>query len=50
MAQVAHLFEQNHARYQQLCATPTALTRDHMLANVYGWVPFISCPAGDVDN
>ena len=50
MAQVAHLFEQNYARYQQLCATPTGLSRDHMLANIYGWVPFISCPEGDVDN
>jgi hypothetical protein len=50
MAQVAHLFEQNYTRYQQLCAAPAGLTRDHMLANVYGWVPFISCPGGDVDN
>ena len=44
MAKVADLFEKNYANYKAMCTKPLALTRDQMLANVYGWVPFVACP------
>ena len=50
MAQVAELFEKNYDRYEKLCKTPVKLDRDRMMANVYGWVPFNSCPGGGVIN
>ena len=50
MAQVADLFEKNYDSYKKLCKTPVKLDRDQMMANVYGWVPFNSCPGGDVIN
>ena len=50
MAQVAELFEKNYGNYKKLCNTPVKLDRDQMMARVYGWVPFFSCPGGDVIN
>lgn len=50
MAQVAELFQKNYDRYKKLCKTPVKLDRDQMMANVYGWVPFNSCPGGGVIN
>jgi hypothetical protein len=50
MAQVADLFQKNYANYAALCAKPAALTRDLMMAHVYGWVPFKTCSPADVDN
>jgi hypothetical protein len=43
MAKVAKLFERNYDHYKTLCQTPVKLDRDQMLANVYGWVPFMKC-------
>jgi hypothetical protein len=50
MAQVAGLFDKNYDNYKKLCRKPVDLTRDEMMAKVYGWVPFHSCPGGDVIN
>lgn len=52
MAKVAELFEKNYKKYRELfrpqpsnpsCQKPIDLTRDQMMAKVYGWVPFNGC-------
>ena len=50
MAQVAELFEKNYDNYRTLCKDPVPVDRDQMMAKVYGWVPFKTCPNGDVPN
>src|SRR5262249_60673810 len=44
MAMVADLFEKNYAKYASMRTDPIKLTRDQMLANIYGFVPFVACP------
>jgi hypothetical protein len=49
MGQVAELFEKNYKRYTELCGPSILLTRDQMMANVYGWVPFKTKSCGGVE-